>query len=322
MRKIKVGTRASALALSQTTALAEELARAGNFDFEIVHVKSDGDKSKEPLMQLGGTGVFVSRLRQALLDDKVDIIVHSLKDLPTYPEEGISLATIAKRENPADVLCAKGDYTLTTLPKGAKVGTGSPRRAAQLLSYRDDLQIVDIRGNIDTRIKRIEQDLDAVILAYAGLERLGKTAVISEVLNPSEFIAAPGQGALAVECKTEVLTSDDEVAQAIKTGLTALNDTETRAATTAERDVLAIAEQGCSAPIGVYAHFPAANLLEINAIMYPSTTDMSTEDLQIAKDQNFAQEKLSVEVPKDCDVVSFAKQQGQQVAYKLLEKLK
>ncbi|MFT4186137.1 MAG: hydroxymethylbilane synthase [Micrococcaceae bacterium] len=322
MQKIRVGTRASALALSQTKALAKELAKAGNFDFEIVHVKSDGDKSKDPLMQLGGTGVFVSRLRQALLEDKVDIIVHSLKDLPTYPEKGISLATIAKRESPADVLCANSDYTLSTLPKGAKVGTGSPRRAAQLLSYRDDLQIVDIRGNIDTRIKRIEQDLDAVVLAYAGLERLGKINIISEVLEPSEFISAPGQGALAVECKTEILTSNNEVAQALKVGLTALDDIETRAAVIAEREVLATAEQGCSAPIGVYAHFPEANLLEINAIMYPSTTDMSTEDLQIAKDQNFVREKLNIEIFKDSDVVSFAKKQGQQVAYKLLEKLK
>ncbi|MFT4148052.1 MAG: hydroxymethylbilane synthase [Micrococcaceae bacterium] len=321
MRKVRVGTRASKLALTQTTALAEQLAQAGGFDFELVHVKSDGDRLKASLTQIGGTGVFVTTLRQALLDGDVDIIVHSLKDLPTYPQEGIGLPTIAKREDPRDALCARNGYILETLPQGSKVGTGSPRRAAQLLSLRPDLEIVDIRGNVETRLARLEDDLDAVVLAYAGLRRLGKDAAVTEVLDPAQFIPAPGQGALAVECRADLLEHDDELNHALIAGLIACDDLVTRAAVSAERAVLATAEQGCSAPIGAYAQLSDEGLFELHAIMYPPTITASTSELNEQGLNKVARESFTGTIPTDGNVFAVAEECGKQVATELLESL-
>ncbi|WP_019135532.1 hydroxymethylbilane synthase, partial [Cellulomonas massiliensis] len=180
MPPVRIGTRASALALTQTGHVADALARLGGFDVETVRVRTDGDRLTGSLTSLGGTGVFVTALREALLDGRCDVAVHSLKDLPTADPVGLTLGAVPPREDPRDALCARDGLTLATLPPGARVGTGSPRRAAQLLAARPDLDVVDIRGNVDTRLGRVAPgDLDAVVLARAGLARLGRLDAVT-----------------------------------------------------------------------------------------------------------------------------------------------
>ena len=213
---------------------------------EIVGVTTMGDVSRAQLTQIGGTGVFVSALREALLGGEVDLAVHSLKDLPSGPAAGIALAAVPPRDDPRDALVARDGAKLADLPPGASIGTGSPRRAAQLLALRGDLRCVPIRGNAGTRLAKVtDGELDAVVLAYAGLARLGLLGAVTQVFEPDEMLPAPGQGALAVECR------------AAEPGLVALLETVTDpvsvAAVTAERSLLAALEAGCSAPIGAYA---------------------------------------------------------------------
>src|SRR3954454_20027421 len=243
---IRLGTRASTLATTQSQWVADRLAAALDRAVELVEVTTDGDVSSRPLAQLGGTGVFVSALREALLDGRIDVAVHSLKDLPTQPAEGIALAAVPEREDPRDVVVARDGLTLGELPVGSTVGTGSPRRAAQLHALGLGLEIADIRGNVDTRIRKVRDgDYDAVVLARAGLARLGRLDEATEVLDPLQMLPAPRQGALAVECLAEGALGA-ALAQA-------LDDRYTRAAVEAERAVLATLEGGCSAPIGVLA---------------------------------------------------------------------
>jgi hydroxymethylbilane synthase len=242
---IRLGTRASLLATTQSTWVAERIAAALGREVELVEVTTEGDRDRGPLAQLGGTGVFVSALREALLDGRIDVAVHSLKDLPTGPAAGIALAAVPLREDPRDVVVARDDLTLGELPVGSRLGTGSPRRAAQVLALGLGLEIVDIRGNVDTRIRKVrEGEYDAVVLARAGLARLGRLDDATEVLDPLQMLPAPGQGALAVEARS---------GDALATELAVLDDARTRAAVTAERAVLATLEGGCAAPIGVLA---------------------------------------------------------------------
>src|SRR4051794_12813939 len=181
---VRVGTRASALALTQTTHVADALARLGGFEVQLIRVTTHGDRIAGSLAGLGGTGVFVTALRDAVLDGRCDVAVHSLKDLPTGSAEGLVIGAVPEREDPSDVLCARDGATLDTLPVGARVGTGSPRRAAQLLAARPALQVVDIRGNVDPRLGRVAPgDLDAVVLARAGLARLGRLDAVTQVLD-------------------------------------------------------------------------------------------------------------------------------------------
>ena len=231
---LRVGTRGSALAVAQTTAAVAKLPGA-----EIVTIATEGDRSSESLSSLGGTGVFATALREALLAGEVDAVVHSLKDLPTTPHPGLALGAVPRRADARDALCAADGLTLDTLAPGAKVGTGSPRRAAQLRARREDLEVQDIRGNIDTRLGRVGGDLDAVVLAVAGLARLGREDAITETL---EWPTAPGQGALAIE----VRRGDERL-------VSTLDHRQSRMTTTAERRVLAILEAGCSAPVGAQA---------------------------------------------------------------------
>jgi hydroxymethylbilane synthase len=230
---------------------ADLMATAAGIPVDLVHIESDGDRMRGSLASLGGTGVFVSALRDALLAGRCDAIVHSLKDLPTAPVEGLILGAVPQREDPRDALCARDGRTLATLPVGARVGTGSPRRRAALLARRPDLEIVDIRGNIDTRLRRVTDDgeaaLDAIVLAYSGLRRLGRTDAITEVLDFEVSPHAPGQGALAIEVR------DEEPSDELRTALAAVEHVETRAAITAERSLLAALEAGCAAPIGASA---------------------------------------------------------------------
>ena len=248
---IRVGTRASALAVAQTRMTADRMAAAAGVPVELVRIESDGDRMTGSLASLGGTGVFVSALRDALLAGRCDAIVHSLKDLPTAPVEGLVLGAVPEREDPRDALCARDGRALATLSPGARVGTGSPRRRAALLSARPDLEIVDIRGNIDTRLRRVTEEgdsaLDAIVLAVSGLSRLGRTEAITELLDFDVSPHAPGQGALAIEVR------DEEPSDELRAALAAVEHTPTRAAITAERSLLAALEAGCAAPIGATA---------------------------------------------------------------------
>jgi hydroxymethylbilane synthase len=246
---IRVGTRGSALAMAQTTAVANRIAAASGAEIEIIPITTHGDTSRESLSELGGTGVFASALRDALLAGDCDMVVHSLKDLPTGAHPGLVIGATPKRADARDVLVARDGMTLDDLPAGARVGTGSPRRMAQLRAHRPDLDIIDIRGNVDTRLGRVaEGDLDAVVLAAAGLSRLGRlAAVATDYLELSDWPTAPGQGALAIEVKEGKLSS------VLATGLAAVNHSSTQATTTAERRVLARLEAGCAAPIGATA---------------------------------------------------------------------
>ncbi|MDO5065854.1 MAG: hydroxymethylbilane synthase [Propionibacteriaceae bacterium] len=251
---MRLGTRASTLAVTQSTWVAEQL-RALGHEVELVRIRTRGDRERGSLTALTGLGVFAAELRTALLEGEVDLAVHSLKDLPVEPVPGLVIAAVPPREWPHDALCARDGLRLAELPRGALVGTGSPRRVAQLRRLRPDLTYVDIRGNIDTRLARVrEGDLDAVVLAAAGLKRLGLVSRITEELS---ILPAPGQGALAVECR-----EDD---QDTRTALMALEDLRTRQAVTEERAVLAALGGGCAAPIaaigehgrlfaGVYSH--------------------------------------------------------------------
>ncbi|MBF4993728.1 hydroxymethylbilane synthase [Arthrobacter gandavensis] len=252
---VLIGTRGSALAVTQTTTVANTLADLGGFDVDLVRVRTEGDVNRAALSQIGGTGVFVAALRESLLAGDCDVAVHSLKDLPTAEADGLIIGAIPSRVDVRDALCARDSLTLAELPAGSKIGTGSPRRAAQLRAARPDLEIIDIRGNVDTRLGRVAGlvegapgDLDAVVLAAAGLSRLGRLDMVSEFLDPSVMLPAPGQGALAVECRTA-----DAAEGPLSRALAAYDDSASRMAVTAERSLLQRLEAGCTAPIGALA---------------------------------------------------------------------
>ncbi|MGL5818324.1 MAG: hydroxymethylbilane synthase [Phycicoccus sp.] len=246
MTALRLGTRRSALATAQSGWVADRL-RASGHDVELVEITTLGDRDRTtPLAALGGTGVFVSALRDALLEGRVDLAVHSLKDLPTAPHRRITVAAVPVREDPRDALIARDGLTLGGLPAGATVGTGSPRRAAQLAALGLGVEVVGIRGNVDTRLRAVtEGRVDGVVLAAAGLRRLGRLAEATEVLDPLQMLPAPGQGALAVEVR-----ADDPVTAAV---VADLDHGDTRIAVTAERALLAALEAGCSAPVGALA---------------------------------------------------------------------
>ncbi|MDX3387513.1 hydroxymethylbilane synthase [Streptomyces sp. V2] len=249
-KALRLGTRRSRLALAQSGQVAEAVSQVTGRPVELVEITTYGDTSREHLAQIGGTGVFVTALRDALLAGEVDFAVHSLKDLPTAQPEGLTLAAVPVREDPRDVLVARDALKLTDLPRAARIGTGSPRRAAQLNAYARahglDFELVAIRGNVDTRIRYVHDgELDAVVLAAAGLNRIGRADEVTDFLSIDAVLPAPGQGALAIECAA----SDADLVAA----LGELDDPFTRAAVTAERSLLAALEAGCSAPVGALA---------------------------------------------------------------------
>ncbi len=242
MTALRIGTRRSALATTQSAWVADRLRHAGH-DVELVEITTHGDVSSAALTTIGGTGVFAAAIRRALLEDEIDLAVHSLKDLPTTPEPRLTVAAVPRREDPRDVLVARDGLTLGELPDGAVVGTGSPRRTAQLNALGLGLDVRPVRGNVDTRIRLVRSGTcDAVVLARAGLSRLGLLDHVTETLDPLQFLPAPGQGALAIECRTD---RTDVVAL-----LAVLDDADSRASVTAERAVLAALEAGCTAPVG------------------------------------------------------------------------
>lgn len=242
---LRIGTRPSALALAQSGQIADRLRAAGHA-CELVTVTTTGDRSSLPVVALG-VGVFVSAVREALVAGTVDLAVHSYKDLPTAPDPRLRLAAVPEREDPRDALVARDGLVLGELPAGSKVGTGSPRRTAQLDALGLGLSVVPIRGNVDTRLRAVHDgDLDAVVVAAAGLRRLGRIDEATELLDPVQMVPAPAQGALAIECRQGDVELGDLVAAL-------LDDAPTRSAVAAERTLLNALEAGCTAPVGALA---------------------------------------------------------------------
>jgi len=261
---LRLGTRRSALARAQSRTVAAAVTARTGRPVELVEITTEGDRNRGALAQIGGTGVFVSALRDALAAGLVDVAVHSLKDLPTADPDGLLLAAVPVREDPRDVLVARDGCDLDALPSGSRVGTGSPRRAALLRLLRRDLVVEPVRGNVDTRLRLVaEGRVDAVVLAQAGLSRLGRAGEVTDVFDPERMLPAPGQGALAVECREPTGPEDADVLAA----LAALDDPDSRAAVVAERAVLAALEAGCSAPIGAYAAPTAGRGLHLRAVV-------------------------------------------------------
>jgi hydroxymethylbilane synthase len=243
---LRLGTRKSPMAMTQSLQVARAITERTGREVEFVGISTYGDASAGQLAQIGGTGVFVSGLRTSLLTGEVDLAVHSLKDLPTAAAEGIVLAAVPARGDCRDALAARNGAKLADLPSGARIGTGSPRRAAQLLMLRPDLATVPVRGNAGTRLAKVESgELEAVVLGYAGLSRIGRLDAVTQIFEPEEMLPAPGQGALAVECRAD---REDLVSL-----LAYVDDPVSRAATTAERSLLAALQAGCLAPVGAYA---------------------------------------------------------------------
>lgn len=272
---LRLGTRRSKLAMAQSGQVADAVRQVTGRPVELVEITTYGDTSRENLAQIGGTGVFVTALRDALLAGDIDFAVHSLKDLPTTQPEGLALAAVPLREDPRDVLVARDGRTFEQLPNGARIGTGSPRRMAQLNAYARNhgmtIETVAIRGNVDTRIGYVRKgELDAVVLAAAGLSRLGRIEEVTDFLSVDTVLPAPGQGALAIECAAD---NADLVA-----ALGELDDPLSRAAVTAERSLLAALEAGCSAPVGALADLLADGQIvkEMRLRGVVGTTDGST----------------------------------------------
>lgn len=322
-----LGTRASRLAVTQSETVANALRERG-LNVQLRQVRTAGDISRASLQKLGGVGVFAAQLRLALLEGNCHLAVHSFKDLPTQEAPGLKVAAIPSRADARDALCAVPGLTLETLPQGAKVGTGSPRRAAQILALRPDLKIVDIRGNVPTRLGRVKgiaapeadftdgretrekiatgaHDLDAVILAAAGLDRIGLGAYANERFDPEQVLPAPAQGALAVEASEETLKAHPDLAAALEE----LNDLATALTSTAERAVLAELNAGCAAPVGAFAQMERGTLTLTAAIIsLDGTREVRVNDsLQANPEKTFA------------EMLDQAHQLGESVARALLE---
>ncbi len=242
---LRLGTRGSALALAQSRLVADSITGATGVPVELVEVVTDGDRSTAPVPQLG-VGVFVSALRDALSAKEIDIAVHSYKDLPTAPVDGLTIAAVPPREDPRDALVSRTGVALAELPAGARIGTGALRRIAQLRALGRGYECAPMRGNVDTRLRKVaDGEVDAVVLAAAGLHRLGRADAISQILPAEVMLPAPAQGALAVECRT----GDHDLVEQ----LACITDEHSRAAVLAERTLLATLEAGCSAPVAALA---------------------------------------------------------------------
>ena len=281
---LRIGTRASQLALWQANWVADRLRELGA-TVDLVEITTSGDRDqRDPILEMNQQGVFTKEIQAAVLNGAADLAVHSLKDLPTDTVAGLVLAAVPPREDCFDVLVAHIATSLAELPPGAKVGTGSLRRQAQLRHLRSDLQIVGIRGNVDTRLRKLaDGEYDAIVLAAAGLTRLGLGDRIVEEFRPPRMLPAPGQGALALECHRD--------AQEIRQFLDQLEHAETRAATDAERAMLALLHAGCSAPVGAWGRVEAGSLkldglvasLDGQVILRASASGAASSALQVGQ---------------------------------------
>jgi hydroxymethylbilane synthase len=271
LRALRIGTRGSALALWQARSIARALRESTGIEPEIVIIKTSGDKFQQTsFSQIGTKGVFIKELEDALLEERIDLAVHSMKDVPTEMPEGLTIAAIGKREDVRDALLSANGATLASMPQGARVGTSSLRRQSQLLLARRDLRILELRGNVDTRIEKLKRgDYDAIVLAKAGLDRLGLSTNISEVLPPEVSLPAAGQGAIGIEAR-----AGDAVTLRV---LTTLDDAETRSAVTAERSALAGLGGGCQVPIGAWGRVENGKLLLDVAVLSANGTQRMWE---------------------------------------------
>jgi hydroxymethylbilane synthase len=257
--KIRLGTRGSALARWQAEWVATQLGRLGH-EVELILIKTEGDQKGAPIATLGATGLFTKELQHALLDNRIDVAVHSLKDLPTDPIEGLQLAAVPVREEVQDALVTRGGGGLESLRPGAMIGTGSTRRRAQLLHWRPDLDVRQIRGNVDTRLRKLDDEgFDAIVLACAGLVRLGWEDRITERLAIEQMLPAVGQGALGIECRADQ--------HEIQNALQPMDHPPSHLAVLAERALLATLRGGCLAPVGAFAHFASPQLLQLQAVV-------------------------------------------------------
>tara|TARA_B100000945_G_scaffold266885_1_gene226805 strand:- start:3016 stop:3975 length:960 start_codon:yes stop_codon:yes gene_type:complete len=267
-RKLRLGTRASALALWQSNSVAAQLRELG-FDVELIKISTQGDVRSGPIGAIGSQGVFTKEIQRALLEDEVDFAVHSLKDLPTENIPGLCLSSVPPRECVGDVLVSNSISSFEKIPQGALIGTGSMRRKAQLLNQRPDLKIEDIRGNVDTRLQKLDDgEYQAIILAESGLKRLGLVERITHVIDRSVMIPAVGQGALGIECR-----EDDRQVREI---LGNLNDAESFISVTAERAMLRSLRAGCLAPVGAFGQIVDDNL-QLQGVVLSDTGDQRVD---------------------------------------------
>jgi hydroxymethylbilane synthase len=279
LKALRIGTRGSALALWQARSIARALRETTGVEPEIVIIKTSGDKFQQTSFnQIGTKGVFIKELEDALLDGRIDLAVHSMKDMPTEMPGGLTIAAIGKREDVRDALLSSSGATLASLPQGARVGTSSLRRQSQLLHVRRDLRVLELRGNVDTRIEKLKRgDYDAIVLAKAGLDRLGLSGNISEVLPQTVSLPAAGQGAIGIETRM----GDAPTSQAV----TPLEDAETRSAVTAERAALAGLGGGCQVPIGAWGRIENGKLQLDVAVLSPDGMQrMSEKDLGLPEE--------------------------------------
>jgi hydroxymethylbilane synthase len=293
LKPLRIGTRGSALALWQAKSIGESLRGIAGVESELVIVKTSGDKFQQKSFgEIGTKGIFIKELEDALLEYRVDLAVHSMKDVPTEIPDGLTIAAICKRQDARDALLSRSGASLANLPARARVGTSSLRRKSQLLYARSDLQILDLRGNVDTRIEKLKRgDYDAIVLAKAGLDRLGLSANITEVLPTDVCLPAAGQGVIGIEAR-----ADDAETLGI---LSALDDAETRCAVQAERAALAGLEGGCQVSIGAWGHVEGEKLVLEVAVLSPDGTQCLRERIWGA--------------PKD------AVELGERIAAKMLE---
>jgi len=291
-QELRLGTRASKLARWQADWAAERLRELG-YAVEIVFITTKGDVTQAPLGQIGGQGVFTKRIQQALLDDEIDFAVHSLKDLPTEAVEGLTLAAVPTRASCGDALISDSGITIEGLPEAARIGTGSKRRQAQLLYARPDLEVADIRGNVGTRLRKLDEgQFDAIVLAEAGLDRLGLSDRSTQILPRSLMLPAVGQGALGLEARADDQHTIEAVAR--------LNDPETEVSVIAERSLLASLRAGCLAPVGAWGRVEDGQL-KLDAVVL-------SED---------GRERLSVDVAGEAMAADSI---GKQAAETLIEK--
>jgi hydroxymethylbilane synthase len=255
VRHLRIGTRGSLLAKWQAEFVRKKLFASAGVETEIVIIKTSGDKEQiAPLSQIGGKGIFIKELEEALLEETIDLAVHSVKDVPTDIPSRLMFPAVCRREDVRDCLVAANGATLGSLRQGARVGTGSLRRQAQLRHLRPDLDVRDLRGNVDTRLRKVESgEYEAVMLAKAGLDRLGWSGRITETLSPEVFLPAVGQGAIGVECRLK----DTEAADVVGV----LDDAETRTAIIAERSLLSAIQGGCQVPLGAWARIERGDLV-------------------------------------------------------------
>ena len=255
MRHLRIGTRGSLLAKWQAEYVRKRLFSAAGAEAEIIVIKTSGDKfANAPLTQIGGKGIFVKELEDALMEESIDVAVHSVKDIPTEIPPRLSFPAVFRREDVRDCLVSANGATLANLRQGARIGTGSLRRQAQLRHIRPDLDVRDLRGNVDTRLRKAQSgEYDAILLAKAGLDRLGWSDRITETFAPDVFLPAVGQGAIAAECRL----SDSEAAEV----LASLDDAESRTAIIAERSLLSALQGGCQVPLGAWARTERGELI-------------------------------------------------------------